>query len=49
MPGPHRLRIVLRDDADPDAQGRRLNIERAVIYDAGASGTAAVTPAPLAR
>lgn len=49
VPGPHRLRIVLRDDADPDAQGRRLNIERAVIYDAGASGTAAVAPAPLAR
>ena len=30
--GEHRLRLVLRADADADSQGRRINLERAVIH-----------------
>jgi len=30
--GPHTLRLVMRDDADPRSQGRKFMISRAVVY-----------------
>jgi hypothetical protein len=30
--GPHTLRLVMRDDADPRSLGRRLMISRAIVY-----------------
>ena len=33
-PGEHTLRLVMRDDADPHSQGKKLTIIRAVIYGA---------------
>jgi ADP-ribosylglycohydrolase/Carbohydrate esterase 2 N-terminal len=30
--GNHRVRIVVRDDADPRSAGRKLQIERAIVY-----------------
>jgi hypothetical protein len=32
--GEHTLRLVVRDDADPKSQGRRIMLNRALIYDA---------------
>ncbi len=31
-PGPHTLRLVMRDDADPRSKGRKLTIHYAVVY-----------------
>ncbi|MDP1580338.1 MAG: ADP-ribosylglycohydrolase family protein [Candidatus Didemnitutus sp.] len=31
-PGPHTLRLVMRDDADPRSKGRKIMISRAVVY-----------------
>lgn len=32
-PGEHTLRLVMRDDADPRSQGKKLTISRAIVYD----------------
>jgi hypothetical protein len=34
--GTHRLRIVLRDDADARSAGKKIQIERAVVYGVAA-------------
>ncbi len=31
-PGPHTLRFVMRDDADPRSSGRKIMISRAIVY-----------------
>jgi hypothetical protein len=33
-PGRHTLRLVVRDDADPRSKGRKVMIERAIVYAA---------------
>ncbi len=33
-PGPHTLRVVTRDDADPRSKGKDVLIERAIVYRA---------------
>ena len=33
-PGRHTLRLVVRDDADPRSKGKKVMIERAIVYAA---------------